>query len=245
MSTTPEQKAMILDGSLERRLRRDPSVTPQSMIKFNWPSLSEAETSEVLTYYQRRTKMKVAKHVIKCALGPRRLTEKFDDTKTAKAFLDFILGKEKVTWKSSKELTAKEDALIITCEELEDIMECEEKGEISKEQQRQGEAFMRGKWPEGPGTSNSGVPHDSAKKTPVRAPRRSEAAVKTTTSSTKRPAKDGMVTLDVICTKLKLEPRKVRAAMRKAGWEKPEGGWRWATKAVPGIEKQIQQLVTK
>jgi hypothetical protein len=248
MSTTPEQKAMILDGCVERRRKRDPAMTPEVMLRFNWPSLPDDEAVEVMRHYnQRRSKMKAAKHVIKFELGPRRYVEKFDGTNEAKTVLDKMIGKDKPMWKTSTQFTTKEDALSVSCEELEDIMEFEKKDEdlwvIPDEMLKQINAFLTGKWPESKNSPDHEVGHGGDKKTPVRAPKRFLGPVKKRTTTATRAPKEGMTTLSDLCAKLKIDPHDARKAMRTAKWEKPEGVWAWPTKEAAAIEKKLKQLM--
>jgi hypothetical protein len=248
MSTTPEQKAMILDGCVERRRKRDLEVTPEAMLKFNWPSLSDEEAVEVMQHYnQRRSKMKAAKHVIKLELGPRLYVEKFDGTNEAKTFLDKVVGKDKPVWKTSTQFTTKEDALSVSCEELEDIMEFEKKDEdlwvIPDKMLKQIEAFMTGKWPKVKNSPDPEVGHVGDKKRPVRAPNRDLGPVKKRTAIATRAPKDDMTALGDICAKLKIDPSDARKAMRVAKWEKPGSVWAWPNKEAAAIEKKLKQLM--
>jgi hypothetical protein len=250
MSTTPNQKAMILDIWRELRERRGMDATIPDRVRWNWPSLSDGEVVEVLDAYQRRMKMKAVsspksppKHHIRCELGPRKYTEVFGSTRAAKVFVDALLGRGKTKWESSDALTAKDGALRVQCDELEAIMDFDGGGDdwrMPVEMTRQLNAFLRGKWENAPGDAEA--PRASK---PGSAPRSSaKNAQKGLPGSSGKASKSAdMVVLASICERRGWDRRAVRVAMRKAKWEKPGGEWAWSKDEAVGIEKKLEKLI--
>jgi len=231
---------MILD--LWRGLRErqgDKAVDIKKRIMWNWPSISSDEAASVLDAYQRRMKMKrpsspknLPKHHIRCEYGPRKYTEVFESTNAAKRFLDVLLNNEpEPKWVTEDAFTSKGGELKVQCAELEDIWtyEGKKKWEMPDNMAQQLRAFLRGKW-------------DNKSSVTVKA-----AAIKHKDTPPRGEVKhreiNGMTTLASLCDKNGWEPRVVRAAMRKAGWDKPEAGWLWPTKEAAGVEKKIGGLL--
>lgn len=240
MSTAPDQKAMILDLWRELRECRGLDADVYSRIRWNWPSLSDDEVAEVWAAYQRRMDMKktielklqrpsspskTPKHHVRCELGHRLYTEVFESTRAARTFIDALLKDEPIKWESNTEITAKGGVLRVECEELEQIMEFDaSSGEwrMPENMQQQLRAFLRGHWE----NKSKDIALSSPPKVVVKPPR----------------AING-VTLGALCEKHKWNPRNVRAALRKAKWDKPSGGWTWPEKEAKTVEKKLEGLM--
>lgn len=251
MSTTPAQKAMILDLWRKSRERQGQPAEIWDRIGWNWPSTTNAERIDIMeAYNQRRIDMKDSKdapsspkrppkHVINCYLGERRYIESFGSTRAAKAFLDEIVtvarqhGDEKddLKWKSAETATLKKGVLEIASPELEEIVEFDASGDdwkISQEMKNQIHAFMYGKWPE--------RKVDDAP-APVATGQRAQPVVGEGGKSV------GTTSLAAICQKNGWDAREARVAMRKAKWEKPAGSWAWDAKQVPQIERELAKIL--
>ena len=242
MSTTDDQKAGILLRWRKHREERKLPADVKAQCKFNWPSISPAEIKAVIEALQRREAMaknderpsapsKLAKHVFKCTLGDRLYVESFTQDKSAKAFLELMVGKEKPKWKTDKSFTTHDGTCEIFSEHLEELFEMRSGGvTLAEPIPSQVEAFLRGKWK-------------------VKEPEGKVSKVKTKNAPATKAVKakdvkgiDG-TTLDQFCKLNKWEPRRVRQAMRKAKWVKPAGGWSWALKDAPDIEKKLKVLM--
>lgn len=248
MTTTVDQKGGIIYRWWVHRLERGLDADVSAQCKFNWPSLSYAEIEEVVKAYQRRNEMakneerpsapkKLAKHVIKCVLGPRLYIENFTNDKSARAFLELVVGKEKPKWKTDTMFTTHDDNCEISTAHLEELWEMPSPGiTLAEPIPSTVKNFFGGQW--------KGMPKvDVGEKTREKIKETSKAR----TTREKRVAVgsngEDLVTLDHLCKQNKWEPRRVRAAMRGASWEKPGSGWAWPATDAGKIEKALSKLM--
>ena len=231
MTTTPRQKAKILHWWADVRKKRGEPYSIPLRIKFNWPSLSDDEAKQVMEEYMALS----PKHYVECRLGERLYSETFRDTNSAALFVKAVIGKDKIKWKKDDRgayITMKDDNLVVRCEELEDILEFETSSErkLPEEQRRQIEQFLTGHWRRLAEDTSPVSPTGSGAKTPKKG-----------LQGSKQSPPDGMVTLADICERLKIEPRKARAFLRKRN-EAHDGRWSWGGRDVQAIEKLLKGM---
>lgn len=249
------KKAVSLAIWAQLREQKKEAYDLHERIKFNWPTLTPAEVSLVVkAYHQRRLDMakkrkpvpendttqgkrpsspkRPPQYHIRCELGERLYTETFTERGEAKLFLDLIIKPKDnpVKWMSETLLTTKGGVLKISCEELEELMETEEKDtavRLPENIASQVEAFLRGKW---------AIKVDDTKtKPPQRVVSRKRAVADNGAAD---------VSLHELCEKNKWNARRVRSAMRDANWSKPAGGsWRWAKSEASAVEKKLKELM--
>jgi hypothetical protein len=231
MSTTPRQKAKILHWWTSVRDQRGEPYDVCLRMKFNWPSITDDEAKQVMEEYMAL----IPKHLVRCELGLRLYVEKFDSTNAAALFVNAMLSDDKIKWVSPTCLTAKDGNLIIQSDDLEQIIEFKTSDErkLPEEKRRQIEQFLHGKWRKVKNNDNQVEDTGDDAKTPTKGLQGSKRSGVAST--------DDMTTLADICQRLKIEPRKARAYLRKKH-EANDGRWAWAGRDVAVIEKLLRSM---
>lgn len=248
MTTTIEQKGGIIARWKIERDRRGIPANLMKQIKFNWPSLVVSEMMAVHKAATRRLEemakkpsspKTLPKHVIDCHYGNRHYMESFVEKGEAAMFVQLILeGGEPIKWTADTKITARGGTLEVESDTLEELMEAKKKEPVTDEIAKRIRDFLRGKW----GKDN--VLPDGTVVNPVgkvsTKDDKPEKKKRTGKAPPKREVPAGFVTLAELCDEHKWEPSRVRAALRKAEWEKPDGGWQWKKGT---IEKKLVALM--
>jgi len=169
---------------------------------------------------------------ITCTLGWRLYVERFRSVDVSRVFVEKVLGKDKPKWMSKSKIVAKGgNALVIECNELEEIMESIGKAILPDDILAKIQKFLYGQW-DGATVDDATPPKSEATTTPRKAPTMRDASA------------DGDVTLGDICRRHRWDERRARRMLRTSG-AKREGRWRWTNDEAKAVEAQLRDLFEK
>ena len=257
MTTTIEQKGGIIARWKIERDRREVPANLMKQIKFNWPSLVVSEMMAVHKAATRRledmakkaTAVKTDVFLIDCWYGKdlstdkgrqtaRHYSDKLATKGQAATFLDLITNGADAKQKSETQLVGRAGTLEINCQELEDLLEVKKKEEIPENIAKNIRDFLRGKWGKDNVLPDGTVINPVGKVT--NKDDKPEKKKRTGKAPPKREVPAGFVTLAELCSEHNWDPSRVRAALRRAEWDKPDGGWQWKKGT---IEKKLTALM--
>lgn len=175
-------------------------------------------------------------------------THGFCQPYAARYFFDAIVQKDKFKWRDDDTIIIPSlDNLVINCDKLEDVLDHklgpkEREWELPEpytsyaQSIRTGERVLispkRSHRADGEQKSPSFAFAEAGRDQRKRSLRQSQQRA--------RASRDGLTSLADICAELKLDPREARQTLRKSNTPKPDAGWAWPDKEIPGIKKLLK-----